>query len=256
MIVGDILCCLWARTFGTADTSVDPHGGRVPTRAAVLGFISSQLGEQNAQIVLTKDIAAMAAIESTIDGLGQINEPARAAALIATLLVKVDSDTVRSELGDDTAQIVSHLMTSPNHMSRLAHLGRLASRGDFVVAPAALAALIGDAVAASTVADARNICEVLEIVAKESASESVRSIVKRSLPNLRKRFSSLETRPSHFTTLISMSIDMSGSTEAKRRMAELAADDRWRLKLYERLYRDFLFAEDRFYRTLFSPTTP
>jgi hypothetical protein len=56
-------------------------------------------------------------------------------------------------------------------------------------------------------------------------------------------------------TLLSLSIDMAGSTEAKTRMLAIAVDDDWRHHLYTQLYRDFLRAEDAFYKTLFADSS-
>lgn len=53
-------------------------------------------------------------------------------------------------------------------------------------------------------------------------------------------------------TIISISIDIAGSTEAKTRMLAIASDGNRVLELYKELYDRFLFHEDRFYRALFS----
>ena len=54
-------------------------------------------------------------------------------------------------------------------------------------------------------------------------------------------------------TLISMSIDVAGSTEAKSRILAIAADESWRHQLYQNFYRQFLAAEDRFYEAILRP---
>jgi hypothetical protein len=54
-------------------------------------------------------------------------------------------------------------------------------------------------------------------------------------------------------TLISMSIDVAGSTEAKSRILAIAAEEGRRHQLYERFYRQFLAAEDRFYEAILRP---
>jgi hypothetical protein len=54
-------------------------------------------------------------------------------------------------------------------------------------------------------------------------------------------------------TLISLSIDIAGSTEAKSRILAIAAEEGWRHKLYENFYRQFLSAEDRFYNAILRP---
>ena len=54
-------------------------------------------------------------------------------------------------------------------------------------------------------------------------------------------------------TLISMSIDIAGSTEAKSRILAIAAEEGWRHQLYESFYRQFLAAEDRFYEAILRP---
>src|SRR5947209_10390778 len=51
-------------------------------------------------------------------------------------------------------------------------------------------------------------------------------------------------------TLISISIDVAGSTEAKSRILAIAAQEGWRHQLYKDFYRQFLFAEDRFYSAI------
>jgi hypothetical protein len=54
-------------------------------------------------------------------------------------------------------------------------------------------------------------------------------------------------------TLISMSIDVAGSTEAKSRILAIAAEEGRRHQLYESFYRQFLAAEDRFYEAILRP---
>jgi len=63
----------------------------------------------------------------------------------------------------------------------------------------------------------------------------------------------VSTDAPHGAALISLSIDVAGSTEAKSRMLAIAAEEGWRHKLYENFYRQFLFAEDRFYNAILRP---
>lgn len=119
----------------------------------------------------------------------------------------------------------------------------------------ATALLAGEGEKASAPEDRDQLREIIDIATREARDGATQA----ALTKIRDRLTSSTEDNNHTNAktarplLISLSIDVVGSTEAKRRLRDLAANEAWRAELYKGFYAGFLAAEDRFYTDLFAP---
>ena len=120
----------------------------------------------------------------------------------------------------------------------------------------ATALLGGEAEKASGSEDRKQLREILDIAVKEAQDAATRAALTEIrnglVPQTGQPADNSDVEPVR-PIVISVSIDVVGSTEAKRRLRDLTTEEPWRAQLYKNFYTGFLLAEDRFYADLFMP---
>lgn len=237
--------------------------------AAVLEYLKGELCRQGAAIISVADLAALGAIEASLSDARLVDvDAARAAAWVASLTPRADRDAFRNALGEKAAALLDALVPlcalRPEATPLIRGLGRHNLRTNWARAAAgddadgraiAIALLAGEEEKASAPEDRNQLREIVDIAIREARDEATRA----ALTKIRDRLTSSTEENNHTNAktarplLISLSIDVVGSTEAKRRLRDLAADEAWRAKLHKGFYADFLAEEDRFYTNLFAP---
>ncbi|TBA72907.1 hypothetical protein [Rhizobium ruizarguesonis] len=117
-----------------------------------------------------------------------------------------------------------------------------ATAGDDAVSRTiATALLAGEGQKTSTPEDRDQLRDIVDMAIRAARDEATRA----ALTDIRDRLTS-STEENHQTKaetarplLISLSVDVVGSTEAKRRLRDLASNEAWRAKLYEGFYACF-----------------
>ena len=218
-----------------------------------MNYIAEICRARRIPFISASTVDAWRAASATIDRIHGSEEARRAALVVATIL-DPDVPDVRALFGDAVAALVGVLAPrSPWDLnSRAAQWARIASQGD-TAGQAAIALLAAECSTAVEKRDEEVLRGFLDILqAHASAPASVRDEARQ----LRDQIAAIEAPAAaaipRRRALISMSIDMAGSTEAKTRMRALAANDDRRHEFYRTLYREFLRHEDRFYGALFS----
>jgi hypothetical protein len=124
---------------------------------------------------------------------------------------------------------------------------------DPVTRAIAVALLAGETAKLGDLGDSDQFCGILDIAVTGARDARVRTALAEIRDGLAS-WSEYQDLPNEGSPLlISVSVDVVGSTEAKRRLRDVTDDEAWRLKLYRNFYTEFLFAEDRFYSALFEP---
>ena len=217
--------------------------------AKVLDFVAHEI---KGRILTASSVTAFVAAEKAADRLG-MTATSREAAELAVLLPKTLLDRVRGEFGAKTADIVKAIRPKGPY-SRIAVEAMVLhgrSEGDEVSRAAAIAAIAAEAAVASP-DDREDIAECLESMAdRESGTERAAFLteLRAQLPGPGPADREGESRSR--TKVISISMDVCGSTEAKTRMKACARDDEELAKWYEEFHREFLWREWRFYSLLF-----
>jgi hypothetical protein len=223
---------------------------------ALLNYVSDVCRTRRIPFISASTLEAWKAAADSIGRIKGSDEARRAAVLLSTV-IDHDAGAVRTAFGQEVATLVGQLAPSAllDLNGRAAHWARAASQGG-VAAQAAIALLAAECSTAIEERDKEILKRYLDIlVATNGAPAAIRDEARLMSGRL-----SLAASPSASTAprqiaLISMSIDMAGSTEAKTRMRELAADDDRRHEFYRYLYREFL-RHSRFVFSIASGTSP
>ena len=215
----------------------------------VLDFVAREI---KGRILTASSLAAFIAAEKAADRLG-MTATSREAAELAVLLPKTPLERVRSEFGAQTAEIVKAIRPKGPY-SRIAVEAMVLhgrSEGDEVRKDAAIAAIAAEAAVASS-EDLEQMAEWLESMANRESDTERGAFLKELGTQLPGSGSAdLEGESRSRTKVISISMDVCGSTEAKARMKACARDDEELAKWYEEFHREFLWREWRFYSLLF-----
>ena len=187
--------------------------------------------------------------------VGASQAPKRAALLLAAV-IDPDLEQTRERLGPEVADLVEQLAPSGGRLGldeRTALWCRKARDGG-AAGEAALQLLAAEVATSRPGQESDSLRSYVEILAlDQQASPETRRTAQSWLDELSSKTGTTpQLEAEHQPLLVSLSIDMAGSTEAKTRMLALAADDERCHELYRQLYREFLRHEDRFYAALFS----
>ena len=184
---------------------------------------------------------------------------AKSVAWTASLTPDADREAFRTAFGEPASDLLNALMPSRQtavsaRVERWIAWAKATAQLDAQVRGIAVALLAGEARKASGPDERRELGDCVGIAVRQAANEATRA----SLTAIRDELTSDDAVPAEPaanppTRLISMSIDVVSSTDAKRRLRDLAADDARREQLYREFYRGFLHEEDRFYAALFAP---
>ena len=215
----------------------------------VLDFVAREL---KGRILTVSSVSAFVAAEKAADRL-DMTTTSREAAELAVLLLKAPLERIRDEFGPATADIVKALCPSSPY-SRIASeamalYGR--SAGDGVRRDAAIAACAAETAVASS-EDREGIAQSLDLMAGQETDAERKAFLEELCARLPgPEPADLEGESRSRTKVISISMDVCGSTEAKARMKTCARDEKELTKWYEAFHRQFLLLEWRFYTLLF-----
>ena len=216
----------------------------------VLGFVAREL---KGQIMTISSLAAFVAAEKAADKLG-MNETSRQAAQLAVLLPSVPRERICSEFDSQTADIFEALRPR-GYFLGIANVAMTVyrnSENDKVRRDAAIAVVAAE-VAAGSPEDGKNMAKSLEAMANQEADSKRSKFIKDLIEQLPEPISVDSRGKSRGqSTVISISMDICGSTEAKETMRECAGGNQEQLsKWYENFHHQFLSLEWEFYLHLF-----
>ena len=213
----------------------------------VLDFVAREL---KGRILTVSSLSAFVAAEKAADKL-DMTATSREAAELAVLLPKAPLERIHDEFGPATADIVKALRPSSPYsgiaFEAMALYGR--SEGDGVRRDAAIAACAAETAVASP---EDRIAQSLDLMAGRETDAERKAFLEELCARLPGPDpADLEGESRSRTKVISISMDVCGSTEAKARMKTCARDEKELAKWYEAFYRQFLLLEWRFYTLLF-----
>ena len=215
----------------------------------VLDFVAREL---EGRIVTVSSLSSFVAAEKAADRL-DMTATSREAAQLAVLLPSAPLERIRQEFDPATADIVQALR--PRVPSTRIALQAMALHGrsgdDKVRRDAAIAACAAEAAVVSP-DDGESTAELLEIMANHETDPDSRCFLKElraQLPEPAPVDPEGESRDR--ATVISISMDVCGSTEVKTRMRACARDDEELAEWYKTFHRQFLSSEWRLYTQLF-----
>ncbi len=216
----------------------------------VLDFVASEL---KGQILTVSSLSAFVAAEKAADKL-DMNETSRQAAQLAVLLPSVPREYICRKFDSKTADIFEALRPKKT-LSKIVYVAiRLYNNSgiDKVHRDAAIAVVAAE-VAVASPDDGEYMAECLRIMADRETEPKRSDFLKDlrvQLPELGSADSQGESRGQ--ATVISISMDICGSTEAKAKMRACAGDNKGQLtEWYEEFHRQFLLLEWEFYSQLF-----
>ncbi len=215
----------------------------------VLDFVTREL---KGRIMTVSSLSAFVAAEKAADRLA-MTTTSREAAQLAVLLPSAPLERISREFGSETADIVEALRPKGPY-SRIA-LEAMAVHGksanDEVRRDAAIAACAAEA-AVTSPDDGERMAEWLEFMAGQETEPERHGLLEElrsQLPGPSPTDPKGECRGR--TTVISISMDVCGSTEAKTRMSACARNGEELAEWYRTFHRQFLLSEWRFYTQLF-----
>jgi len=232
----------------------------------IITFLSGELARHGANLISGADFSSIGIIETELDRSG-VNDPsARAVAWIAAVVPGANRTSVQEAYGENAEALLERLAPlrvlenpppAPGGLGRKlfwTEWGRATQDADVTVRAIATALLAAERTKVAEVEDAINLRNILEIAIENSGHAATRD----RLTVLRDALASSadsEAGPTtpHRPRLISLSIDVVGSTAAKTRLRSLAANIERRDDFYRQFYERFLHEEGRFYDALFEP---
>ena len=213
----------------------------------VLDFVAREL---EGQIVTVSSLSAFVAAEKAANRL-DMTATSREAAQLAVLLPSAPLERIRREFGPATADIVNAFRPK-GPFSRIALEAIAVHReNDEVRRDAAIAVCAAES-AVTSPEDSERMGECLDFMAnRETEPERIRFLrdLRAQLPGPAPADPEGESRDR--ATVISISMDVCGSTEVKTRMRACARDDEELAEWYKAFHQQFLLSEWRFYTQLF-----
>lgn len=223
-------------------------------RAGLYSFLFEKLIERGSSVLSVRDLAAMAEVEKVVALLSADSDAVLAAVTLAVLLPETEREDVATKFGPEAGEIFTQLRggvgaligNRPVAQATAARLVAESSSQETVAAAAAFLAVE----AATTDGDERSALRQLLETAVQRLGGPIKEIIDALIVKCRETPPAQEHGPVGPLWIVSFSIDVAASTEAKTRMRALAADDAQLGSLYQLFYRQFLHKEDRFYRRL------
>lgn len=216
----------------------------------VLGFVAREL---KGQIMTVSSLSAFIAAEKAADNLG-MNETSRQAAQLAVLLPSVPRERICSEFDSETADIFEALRPKGPFSSIVNEA--MMMYGIFVndkVRRDTAIAVVAAEVAVASPEDGNQMANSLRPMIDSETDPKRSDFLKElhgQLPEPVSADSQGKSRGQ--STVISISMDICGSTEAKAKMRECAGDNQEQLtECYQDFHHQFLMLEWDFYTQLF-----
>ena len=238
--------------------------------AKTIAFLTTELARHGSDLLSMADLKSLGSIETELDYAGVVDADIRAVAWISSVIPGADRAAVRQAYGVEVETLLERLvpqrvLESPLPTIAGLGLGRMilwTEWGRATDDPDANVRAVGTALLAaegSKVAEDRDVIalrDVFDIAIRVSGHSETRD----RLTELREGLPVETERPATPTSprrprLISLSIDVVGSTAAKTRLRALAADDERRDQLYQDFYKGFLHEEGRFYDAIFEASS-
>ena len=220
------------------------------SKSNVLEFVASEL---KGQIMTVSSLSAFVAAEKAADKL-DMKETSRHAAQLSVLLPSVRRERICREFDSETADIFEALRRKrPNSKIIYAAFGVYKNSGNDKVRRDAAIATVAAEVAIASPDDSEYLAKLLGSMADQETDSEFSDFLKDLRGQLPNPSSAGSQEESHGqTTLISISMDICGSTEAKARMRTCAGDNKKQLtEWYEQFHHQFLLSEWDFYSQLF-----
>ena len=215
----------------------------------ILDFV---LKEMEGRILTASSMSGFVAAERAADSL-EMDLVSRQAAELAVLFPKAPLDRVEERFGALVAEIASALRRTSAYSKIAIEAMSLygPSNNDRIRRDAAIATIAAEIEVASA-EDRQVLTNALDLMAHEEHDASRRAFI----DELGKRLPSDEATEEESgrdgrTRVISISMDVCGSTDVKARMRQRAQDDKDLNRWYADFQRQFLHAEWRFYESLF-----
>ena len=216
----------------------------------VLDFVAEEL---RGRILTVSSLSAFVAAERAANSL-DMAVVSRQAAELAVLLPKAPLDRVREAFGAPVAEIVEALRISSGYskiaIEAMSLYGR--SSNDRICRDASIAAIAAE-IAIASAEDRQVLAGALDLMSNEERDAERRAFVE----ELREQMSGADVAEdgaagrSGRPRVISISMDVCGSTDIKARMRQRARNEEELSRWYEDFYQQFLWAEWHFYESLF-----
>ena len=215
----------------------------------VLDFVAREL---KGRILTASSVAAFVAAEQAADRL-DMGRISRDAAELAVLLPKIPVERIRDEFGPATADIVEAIRVSSPYSTIALEAMVLhgTSKDDEIRRDAAIAAYAAETAVANPEDRDRMARLLNDMVGQEADAERRAFLTELRAQLLDPSQTDREGGSGGRTKLISISMDVCGSTEMKARMKTRARDEKELTRWYENFHREFVSLEWCFYRALF-----
>ncbi len=232
--------------------------------AKIITFLTTELARHRSDLLSAADLTSLGVIETELD-LANVSAPdIRAVAWIASVVPGADRAAVRQAYGARAETLLERLVplrvlqSTPPTLAGLGlgrmvvwtQWGRATQDPDADVRAVATALLAAEKSKVAEIGDVTALRDIFDIAIRQSQHPATRdrlTELRDGLPADRATAPASAPR----LRLISLSIDVVGSTAAKTRLRALAADDEERDRLYQDFYKGFLQEEGRFYDALF-----
>lgn len=218
----------------------------------VLDSIVRQL---EGEILTVSCLSAYVAAEKAADGL-DIKTTPREAAQLAVLLPHAPLKRIREEFGELTADIFDALRPNAPYLTVSSNASALYTRSgnDRERRDAAIVAFAAEAAMASPENHETLRSDLKHMISMETDAPRITFLnqLQAKLQTLEQTNGKREHKGP--IRLLSISMDVGGSTEAKARMKECARDEQELTRWYEKYYHEFLWCEWRLYSALFQAT--
>ena len=215
----------------------------------VLDFVTREL---EGRVLTVSSVSAFVAAEKAADNLG-MTATSREAAELAVLLPKAPLEGIRDEFGSVTADIVEELRAKSPYssvaieaMALHARSGNDGNRRDAAIASCA------SEVAVASPENRKPMAEMLDFMADRETDAERSTFIRDLRAQLSDPDPADPQRKSHRPSkVLSVSMDVCGSTEAKAKMRAYARNDQELHGWYDEFNRQFLSLEWRFHTQLF-----
>ena len=212
----------------------------------LLEFVSREL---KGRVLTASSIAAFAAIERASRALNMA-DVSRLAAQLTVLFPRLETEYIAESFGQEIASICERLRTTNNYES-ISQRAVALFDNDRETQDAALAVIAAE-ISTEVARDRKGLAKALSLISK-GVHDPVRQTF---LEQKKKRLAMMPppheaAKPSK-SRVISISMDICGSTRTKQRMRECAQDQERLSELYKDFQLSFLIEEWRFYESLFA----
>lgn len=232
----------------------------------IISFLTSELEGHRTDLVSMADLKSLGVIEASLNASGVTDEATHAVAWIAAVIPAVDRGAVRAAYGNDAAALLERLvpiqvLESPPPAVAGRAFGRLllwvkwaeaTRQHDATLRAVGTALLTAEKTKIASPDDRASLRQLLENAIQSASHTETRELLRSLCNDIKAIQEAPPTAAVSRRLLISLSIDIVGSTGAKTKLRKIAADDTWCDQLYRLFYKRFLDEEGRFLDGLFS----